>query len=196
MDVDRASAIALQQLSDAAESWERGRHDPSYLFGGTRLAATREWVEAQPDHAPLSPVTRAFYDESIRTDLAAQQAAVRRTRRLRRLVAVTTVLALVAASLAGLAYRQGSTAADARDRALSQRIANQADIARAQNPAIAAQLSLAALRKADTPEARGSVLSSFNGGSGVPTRYLFHRNAVGAVTYSPNGKLIATGSDD
>ncbi|WP_235948095.1 WD40 repeat domain-containing protein [Candidatus Frankia alpina] len=109
---------------------------------------------------------------------------------------MTTVLALVAASLAGLAYRQGSTAADARDRALSQRIANQADIARAQNPAIAAQLSLAALRKADTPEARGSVLSSFNGGSGVPTRYLFHRNAVGAVTYSPNGKLIATGSDD
>lgn len=39
------------------------------------------------------------------------------------------------------------------------------------------------------------MLSSFNGGSGVPTRYLFHRNAVGTVAYSPNGKLIATGSD-
>ncbi|WP_256789958.1 WD40 repeat domain-containing protein [Frankia sp. AvcI1] len=196
MDVDRAAAIALQQLGDAAETWDRGARDPSYLFGGTRLAAAREWVESQPDQAPLSPVARAFYDESLRVDLAAQQAAVRRTRRLRRLVAVTTVLALVAASLAGLAYRQGRTAAAARDRALSQRIANQADLVRGPNPAIAAQLSLVAYRKADTPEARGSVLSSFNGGSGVPTRYLFHRNAVGAVTYSPNGKLIATGSDD
>lgn len=196
MDLDRASAVALQQLNDAAETWDAGGRDPSYLFGGTRLAAAREWVEAHPGRAPMPPVAQDFYDESLRADSAAQRAVVRRTRRLRRLVAALTVLVVAAVSLAGLVYRQQVTAADARDRALSQRIASQADIARDRNPAIAAQLSLVAYRTANTPEARGSVLSSFNGGSGVPTRYLFHRNAVGAVAYSPNGKLIATGSDD
>ncbi len=196
MDVDRASAVALQTLNDAAETWDVGGRDRSYLFGGTRLAAAREWIEAQPGEAALSASARDFYAESLRAEQVERQTGIRRTRRLHRLVAALAVLVLAAASLAGLAYQQKSTASAARDRALSQRIASQADAARDRNPAIAAQLSLVAYHTAATPEARGSVLSSFNGGAGVPTRYLFHRGSVGAVGYSPNGKLIATGSDD
>ncbi|MCK9922566.1 hypothetical protein MXD61_11880 [Frankia sp. AgPm24] len=196
LEVDRASAIALQRLTDAAEVWAAQHQDPSYLFGGTRLAAAREWLEAQPHDAALSPVAREFYTRSLRAEEAERLAAVRRTRRLRRFVAALAVLVLVAASLAGLSYQQKVTAAHARDRALSQRIAAQAELLRSGRPAIAAQLGLVAYRTAKTPQARSTVLSSLNGGAGVPTRYPSHRGSIGAVTYSPNGKLIATGSDD
>ncbi|CAI7977292.1 WD_REPEATS_REGION domain-containing protein [Frankia sp. Hr75.2] len=193
MDMDRAGAVALQQLRDAAEVWERGGRDPSYLFAGSRLAAARDWMD---DDLDVDATTRQFFDESVRAEAEQQRAAARRARRLRQLAAALAVLLLVAASLAGLTFQQSTSSGRARDRALSQRIATQAEAARRDNPALAAQLSLVALRTADTPEARGAVLSSFNGGSGVPTRYQAHTKSVGTVAYSRDGRLLATGSDD
>ncbi|WP_018503898.1 NACHT and WD repeat domain-containing protein [Parafrankia discariae] len=213
MDLDRAGAVALQQLRDAAEVWERGGRDPSYLFTGSRLAAAREWMDDDPNGDPndrrdgdpnrdqdrkqdVDATTRRFFDASVRAEAEQQRAAARRTRRLRQLAAALAVLLLVAASLAGLTFQQSNASGRARDRALSQRIATQAESARRDNPALAAQLSLVALRTADTPEARGAVLWSFNGGGGVPTRYQAHSKSVGTVAYSRDGRLLATGSDD
>ncbi|MEX5635109.1 hypothetical protein [Parafrankia sp. FMc2] len=196
LDMDRTGAVALQQLGDAAEVWERGGRDPSYLFSGSRLAAAREWVREASGDRGLSPVARRFFEASVAAEAERERAAGRRGRRLRRLVAALAVLLLVAASLAGLAYEQSVSSARERDQALSQRIATQAQAARRDNPALAAQLSLVALRTADTPEARGAVLSAFNGGAGVPSRYPAHGRSAGAVAFSRDGALIATGSDD
>ena len=56
---------------------------------------------------------------------------------------------------------QQRAAAHQRDVAVSRQVAEQALELRATNPALAAQLALAAYRLAPTPEARGSLLSTF-----------------------------------
>ena len=196
MDVDRAGAVALQQLTDSADAWQKAGRDPSYLLAGTRLAAAREWVERRISPGTLTPVARAFYDAGVTREDTERRAAARRARVLRQLVAGLTVGVLIAAGTTTFALVQRSSSAAARDRALSQRIANQAADVRTGNPSIAAQLSLVAYRTAKTPEARGNVLSSFNGGDGVVTRYIAQTKAIGALAYSPDSRLIATGSDD
>jgi WD40 repeat protein len=65
---------------------------------------------------------------------------------------------------------------------------------RATNPALAAQLALAAYQLFLTTEARGSLLST----SATPyaTRLTGHTNGVGSVAFSPDSVILATASDD
>jgi WD40 repeat protein len=65
---------------------------------------------------------------------------------------------------------------------------------RATNPALAAQLALAAYQLFLTTEARGSLLST----SATPyaTRLTGHTNGVGSVAFSPDGHTLATASWD
>src|SRR5262249_57279161 len=83
-------------------------------------------------------------EAGVAEERAQQAAERRRTRRLRQLVAALTVAVLVAAGLAGYAFRQRQLATTAKDEAESRTVAIEANEGRPQDPALAAQLSLAA----------------------------------------------------
>jgi hypothetical protein len=136
------------------------------------------------DRVDLNPRARAFLRASIRRD---------RIRR-RRAVTVLSVLFVLAVVAAEIAFNQQRAAEQQRNMAVSQKVAAQARELHATNPALAAQLSLAAYRLVPTPEARGSLLSTV--ANPDVTRLTGHTSAVEGVAISPNGHTLATGSDD
>ena len=120
-------------------------------------------------------------------DERAQQAAQRRrTRRLRQLVGALTALVLVTVGLAGYAFQQRQMATTAKNLADSRSVAIEANEVRTDDPALAAQLSLAAYRITPSSGALASLLES----SGVPAaarmfdsdRDVQSRRAVPAAT--------------
>lgn len=189
IDIDRAGAVSRQQLAEAAEVWDRTGRDPSFLFTGTRLASVQESIGPQPS---LGETASGFLSASLARQRDEQRAARRRGRVLIQLVAVLAVLSLLATGATVYSFRLRSKASGQRDRAVSQRIARQADDLKLSDRDLSAQLALVAYREAHTTEARSSVLATrtYTRHSGAQKR------AIGTVAYSPNGKLIATGSDD
>ncbi|MBV8540314.1 MAG: helix-turn-helix domain-containing protein [Pseudonocardiales bacterium] len=193
LDTDRAGLIMSRRLAEAALTWRREHYDPAALYRGTRLAAARDWVETRP-HADLPPLAREFLDAAIRRELGEQRVARRRTRLLRQLVAGLVVLFLLTAAAAGAAVRSQHVTREQRNIALSGKVANEATALRNTNPALAVQLSVAAYRLAPTPEARGSLLSTF--ATPYATQLTGHTSAVYAAEFSPDGRILATGSID
>jgi WD40 repeat protein len=129
------------------------------------LATALSWTgEADLDNANgvgrLNPLEREFLAESTRA-LSVERAVLRRRGRRRlQLVCLVVVLSLVATAI-GLYAHQISVAAAEQARLASSRLAaSQATRLREKDPAMAAQLALAAYRIAPTPEARAAVLDS------------------------------------
>ncbi len=116
----------------------------------------------------------------------------RRTMRLARGAVTTLALLLIAATVA--AVIQQRAAVQQRDVAVSRQVAGQAMELRATNPALAAQLSLAAYQLAATTEARGSLLST--SANPYATRLTGHTDDVVSVAFSPDGRTLATASFD
>jgi WD40 repeat protein len=180
------------QLGEAAAGWIELGREKAALYRGTRLAVARDWASTSGN--ALSAKERDFLDASIAVADEEQRSTRRRTRRLRQLVAGLTVLLLVAAGATGLAVNAQNSANEQRDIALSQKVAGQVAQLRIANPALAAQLALAAYRLQPTVEARSALLSAF--ATPYATKLLGHDNNVWSVAYSPNGKLLASGGED
>ncbi|MBV9141904.1 MAG: WD40 repeat domain-containing protein [Pseudonocardiales bacterium] len=195
IETDRAGLLTHQRLVEAAETWDReGRH-PAGLYRGPRLAAARDWVDtADPD---LTPPADAFLSASIQRERDEQRTTRRRTRRLRQLVAGLGVLLLLATTATILAVRARDDAIRGRDEGISRKVADQAIALRTINPALAAQLSLAAFRLSRTAEARGALMSSLV--TPDPIHLTIGANdidAVRSVAFSPQGGVLASGGHD
>lgn len=163
-----------------ARLWERGQLAAAVTDTGAQLQA-RDLVTKRVE---LSPTARSFLRASILRD---------RFRR-RRAVTVLSMLLVLAVAAAGYAFTQQRIAVRQRDVALSRQVAGTALELRTTNPALAAQLGLAAYRLAPTPEARGSLLSTF--GTPYATQLTGHTSTVYAAVFSPNGRTLATASID
>lgn len=130
------------------------------MYRGSRLATARTSRASSPYGRSLSPATTAF--------LAASNRQEHRVARIRRAaVAVLAALALIASTAAIFAFRERATAqADTRvaiaqrNQAVSADVATVANQLYASKPAMAGQLSLAALNLAYSPEAYGSLLNA------------------------------------
>lgn len=189
---DRARLLVLQRLSEEAEAWDAEARHPSGLYRGRRLAATRNWVDvADPD---LSPLTRDFLTASIEHERDEERATRQRTRRLRRLVAGLAALSLLTATTTVVAVQAQQAAARQRNEILSQKTASDAAALRTTNPALAAQLGLAAYRLAPTTEARSTLLSTF--ATPYATRLTGHTDYLHQVAFSRDGHTLATASAD
>ncbi|MEO3924339.1 helix-turn-helix domain-containing protein [Micromonosporaceae bacterium B7E4] len=194
LDADRAGLVVGRQLAEAAAAWDREHRDPTALYRGSRLAAARDWADGPGAAVELTPLARDFLAGSVARELAEQRLVRRRTRRLRQLVAGLCVLLLVAAVATVAAVRGQQVARQQRNTALSGKVANEASALRAVNPALAAQLGLAAYRLAPTTEARGSLLSAFSGP--YATRLTGHSGAVHTAVFRPDGRILATAGTD
>jgi WD40 repeat protein/energy-coupling factor transporter ATP-binding protein EcfA2 len=189
---DREGLRVHRQLTEATDAWEAVDRDPGWLHRGTRLAIAREWA-ARQDSA-LSQRERRFLDASLAVEHAEQQRERRRTRRLRQLVALLAVLLVVAVAATAYAVRAESTATAQRNSALAQKVAGQALAMRATNPALAAQLALAAYRLDPGADARAGVLGIF--ATPYSTRLTGHTGRVNTAALRPDGQVLATASWD
>ena len=187
---DRDGLRIHRQLIEAALAWESLGRDPGALYRGTRLQLAYDW----PGSAELVGREREFLDASYQAFLAEREAARRRARRLRQLSTVLAVLLVVAVVATFVAFQAQGTATEQRNTAISQKIASQSEAMRAVNPALAAQLALAAYRLVPTTEARSSLLSTF--AAPYATQLAGHADSVNDAVWSPDGRMAATASDD
>ncbi|MGP4011763.1 NACHT and WD repeat domain-containing protein [Streptomyces sp. 4N124] len=187
IEADRAGHLLHQDLEEAAAAWTRSHHDTGMLYRGQRLETVRVWVN-RSHHAHFSPVASAFLGASIHHS--------RRGTRIRRAaIAVLTALALIASTAAVLAYQQRSSAQAQRDAAVFSQVKAEAGGLRGSQASLAAQLNLTAHRmRPDDPDLRTRLIEDASmplsrplpGGSGP----------FQDVAFSPDGDLLAAGSDD
>ncbi|KPH97280.1 WD-40 repeat-containing protein [Actinobacteria bacterium OK074] len=196
---DRAGLLLHQQLSQAADAWEREGRDPGALYRGTRLAAAEEF-RAGPDSV-LTPLEGDFLAAGTAARDHERRAELRTTRRLRRLTATLSVLLVLALTSVLIAWDQYRTSESRRRAAvaeqrttLSRQLAAQATTLLPRQPDLAALLAVYAYRIRPTSEATTSLFAAaatplqrrLPGGSG-PTK---------SVAFSPDGRTVAgTGED-
>ncbi|WP_344306556.1 hypothetical protein [Fodinicola feengrottensis] len=189
---DRDGLRIHRSLTVAAAGWESLDQDPGALYRGARLAAVRDWMASHDAH--LTGPEQRFLTASEAAETAENTATRRRTRRLRQLVALLTVALVLLTTATGFATYAEGTANQQRDRAQADSVAQQATALRATNPALAAQLSLAAYRLSPTTAARSSLVSTL--AQPYATALTGHTDSVEAAAYSPNGKVLATAGVD
>ncbi len=127
LDDDREGLRTHRHLTHAAEDWNALGRDPSELYRGPRLQATRDWL-ARDATAQLNDLEAAFVEaseEQERAAIAAEEeraAARERANRRLRILLVAAAVALVVAIVAGVIAVTQRTNADrqaARARATS-----------------------------------------------------------------------------
>ncbi|WP_127783524.1 helix-turn-helix domain-containing protein [Rhodococcus sp. X156] len=200
VDADRAGLILQRQLVQAAQLWQDSGRETGALLSGSRLTVLGEWVETGDHHADLTELERAFLAASTAHAAEQEQRDRRRVTVLRWLVsglAVLFVVAMVAATTAMVARtsanQQRTAAEHARDEATSRQVATASVGMRDKDPALSAQLALAAFRVSPTLEARSALLDST--ASHTPSRVLGPGGGtVSAV--SADGSLLASASAD
>lgn len=188
----RAGLRVHQQLTDAAQAWEREDRDPSLLHRGVRLEAAQDWADT--GEAALTHLEREFLQMSLAARSAENAEAVRRGRRLRRLAVTLTVLLVFAAGTTAYAVSAQQSAARQRNAALSQKVADEAAELRGTDPALAAQLSLASYRLSGTVESRSSLLPAF--AAPFAGRLTGHGDHVNEAAFGADGRTVATAGDD
>jgi WD40 repeat protein len=206
VNVDRAGLLIHRRLTEAAQDWERGEGDRSYLYHGVRLAEAEEW--AQTHAGEMNPQEQGFLAESI---------AARKRSRLRQMVITVgaVVLILVVAALFSLfQYDRSQTEGDlrrtaeaestraiqaegeavakaaiARSRQLAARANNNVD----KDLPLALLLSIEAFRITDTLEARDALFTNLTYSPRLTTFLHGHTSYATSVSFSPDGKLLASG---
>jgi WD40 repeat protein len=192
IDDHRDAVRAHRKISEAARIWVESERDPSALATGTRLALMKAHTSALAGILRLNRVEKDFLDQSD-TQARRVRAATRRRAVRQRLLVAASVLAVVAAAVfATVADRAQRDAVAAHDILLSQQIASTAQQLRVTDPALAAQLSIAAYRLAPTSEARSALLES--SAAPLPARHLGAGSA--ALAASSDGGVVAVGGTD
>ncbi|WP_181019534.1 helix-turn-helix domain-containing protein [Nonomuraea typhae] len=182
IETDRAGLQARRRLGAAAEAWQQAGRDPSFTYRGASLALAREWAGTHPDE--LDPVEAEF----LRAGEHEERRGARKQRR--RAVAVTALAVAAAMTASGVAW-QIREARIERDEVISQQVATAANSLRANDAPLAAGLSVAAWRRAETPESLGALLGS----SGFPeaSRESAGSGRITVLAASRDGRSVVTG---
>ncbi|MBK3566229.1 hypothetical protein [Streptomyces sp. MBT62] len=189
---DRERLLLHRQLTEATAGWEAHGRDPHALWRGARLSAALDLVAA--DAGRLTCRERSFLDASGDAQAGELAAVRRRTVRLRQLVTLLTVLVLTAVTTGVLAVGSRNSAVRQRNVAVARKVATDAAELRQQNPALAAQLNLAAYRLAPTADVRDQFMNTF--ATPYTSRLTGHTSDVVSTAFAPRNSLLATASWD
>jgi WD40 repeat protein/DNA-binding SARP family transcriptional activator len=178
-------------LAAASREWEARERDPADLYRGARLSAALDWMAQHPTQ--LSGLEREFV-------AASRSESGRQLRRLRILLAGVAVLlaAAVAAGIGALVLRQHAQHTARVE--TSRRLATLSEAQLTVDPERSILLGMAALQASPTPEAAFALRRALDE-SPLQARM----PSVGAqtlpfwgpqVSYSPDGRQLAEGSQD
>jgi WD40 repeat protein len=183
IDDDRAGLLAQQKLIDDAVGWEQAGRNPGELYRGSRLELAQDWAN---DHlGQLGALAREFLDASVRAD--------RRRRRVRAGVIAGLASMLVVSLIATVFAVIGQRDALAKQRTVtSQVLVGQAEAAYDNAPQLALMLGIAADRIRHSTETTSSLVSNLV--APYAATLAGHTSSVDAVTFSPDGRMLASGS--
>jgi WD40 repeat protein len=190
LDTDRDGLRLRRRLHAAATAWVDAGRDPGGLYRGAVLDAATTWAGNVGD-SELTAMEREFLTASVTERTRQERDRRQQVRRLHRWVAALVVMVLVAAGLTTVVFKLRADAVHDRNLAVSRQAALQATTLRRSDPALAAQLALAAYRIAPTPEARSALLEA---GVGPMVSRVRGSDGTIATGLSPDGRLMATGS--
>jgi WD40 repeat protein len=189
IDTDRSGLRLHRRLTDAARNWADTGRDSGALYRGVRLDAAVDWVTRQDHRDALNQLEQEFVDASVQATRAEHVRERRRTRRLRTLVAALGALLLVSAAATVYSVQQTDAANRERNLAVSRQVAGTANRLADSDPALAAQLAVAAYRIAPTVEATSSLITA--AGRPPVSRMVRPGGALQAVVVNPAGTLLA-----
>ena len=193
LTADREGLRIHRGLTLATDTWESLNQDPATLYRGTRLDQATAW--SATSRTTLTGRERRFLDTSRQARDQEKARERRRTRRLRRLVAAVVVFAVLATAAAALAVQQRASAVSQRDNAIFAQVVSEADRMAGSDPSLAAQLDLVAyrMRPGDT-DIYPRLISTQD--TPLATPLAAHTGDVYLTSFSPNGKVLATASED
>lgn len=187
--VDRA--LYSQVVADA-DVWQQHTRASDYLYRPRQLAAVRtamsRWAKDPERYPPLTPVARAFVDDS-------HQAERRGTRRRRSVIAGLTALAVAACTTAAFAIAQTNDARIQHSVALSRQLAAASLVQASLHPVTAGQLAVAAWATAHTPQAADAMTTLLMSQRRAGVTVTSARD-LGSVQFSPDGEILAAAGDD
>jgi WD40 repeat protein len=187
LDADPDEVRAHTRLLMRALEWDRKGREPSLLMQGTDLRSAEEWL-ARVHPSSLQPTT-----------LQSQYVAAGRRRaagRQRALLAATACGLAIAAGLALLYWTERNQASAQARLALARQLAAQANTATAGRLDRALLLAVEANRLSDAVDVRGSLLDALRESSHARRFLHGHKDGVGSLAFSPNGRLLVSGSED
>ncbi|HMV28894.1 MAG TPA: WD40 repeat domain-containing protein, partial [Anaerolineales bacterium] len=213
LDESRADLRLERQLANAVREWQTAQEDVSFLMSGSRLEQFESW--AANTTIALTQDERAFLAFSIAERhkvLEKEKQSVIRLRRLNRVVttigSIATILAVLAVLFGVQSNRNAILAQEERDRAdESAKISFSRELAAAainnldEDPERSILLALQAIDKTYSengtvlPEAEEALHNAVQA-SRIELTLSGHTDAVWLVTYSSDGKLLASTSFD
>jgi len=184
LDEDRDGLRLARGLTTAARDWMASGRDEGLLYRGSRLADVCAW--AQRTQPRLSDIEDEFLQASITQQHRERRAKRRRTQAL----AAALVLLIAFASTAGLyLYQRHQTRlTQANELAASSR--SLVEASRGDSMLLAVE----AFHHQPTAQTRGALLSSQ--GQYFAGQLTGHAGPVWGVAFSPDGRTVATASED
>jgi WD40 repeat protein/class 3 adenylate cyclase len=190
LEEDRAGLRTHRRVTEAAQEWDRLDRDPDALYRGARLAAAAEWAERNRD--AMNEIEEEFLRESVDAEERARRGRVRRLRvaagGLGAGLIVVAVLAIVAFLQMGRADEQERLA---RSREVAALAAAQLD----SDPELSLLLAIEANRIARTIQAESALRNALLNYH-VRTAFRYEGSIEPAIDVSPDGSIVATGSED
>jgi WD40 repeat protein len=190
---DREGLRVLRQLGVATRAWEENGRDEAYLYRGARLEAASERAGDAPQ---LAPVEREFLQASSEAQELELVSANRRARRLRALLAVVAVALVVALIAGAFALVQRGSARRTATVAQAGRLAAQSREVAAEQPDLGLLLALEAGRLDDSVDSRSALVAALGHGSRIHAWLQGFEWPVNASAFSPDGRLLATVTQD
>lgn len=207
LETDREHVHSHTKWSQRALEWEHKRRSDDLLLRGNELAIAQEWLkqtQKQQKHPDATDLQKALIEFSQASVDAAIQREIRQSKRLKRLLIGVSAALVVAIGASVVAFQQSQRALKNQIDALSQASQASFSLNRSSFTALLQALEVGTLLQQtrwaqNNPNLRANVMEVLAQSSywvQERNRLEGHTDHIRAVSFSPDGTMIATASID